>query len=117
MPKDHTPAHDAEEGASHKAGAFDIRMFIGALIGLYGIVLVITGTRLHPTAGPSTSTTGVCMLIGAASSSSGPGCARWSCRRSRRRRSRLLPPTEPALAPARGSGSVEPLSAAAKTPV
>jgi hypothetical protein len=64
MPKDHTPAHDAEEGASHKAGAFDIRMFIGALIGLYGIVLVITG--LVSSDGRSINLwTGVCMLLGA----------------------------------------------------
>ena len=40
---DHTPAHDAEEGASHRAGAFDIRNFIALLIGIYGIVLVIAG--------------------------------------------------------------------------
>jgi hypothetical protein len=40
---DHTPAHDAEEGASHRAGAFDIRNFIALLIGIYGIVLLITG--------------------------------------------------------------------------
>ena len=40
---DHTPAHDAEEGATHRAGAFDIRNFIALLIGLYGVVLVIYG--------------------------------------------------------------------------
>lgn len=40
---DHTPAHDAEEGSTHRAGAFDIRNFIGALIGIYGVVLVIVG--------------------------------------------------------------------------
>ena len=40
---EHTPAHDAEEGATHRAGAFDIRNFIGALIGIYGVVLVIVG--------------------------------------------------------------------------
>jgi hypothetical protein len=28
---------------SHRAGAFDIRTFIAMLIGLYGVVLVITG--------------------------------------------------------------------------
>jgi hypothetical protein len=27
----------------HKAGAFDIRVFIGALLGLYGVILVLTG--------------------------------------------------------------------------
>jgi hypothetical protein len=40
---DHSPAHDAEEGATHRAGAFDIRNFIAALIGIYGIVLLIVG--------------------------------------------------------------------------
>ena len=40
---DPTPAHDAEEGASHRAGAFDIRNFIALLIGIYGIILVIAG--------------------------------------------------------------------------
>jgi len=39
----HTPAHDASEGASHRAGAFDVRNFIAALIGIYGVVLVLMG--------------------------------------------------------------------------
>jgi hypothetical protein len=43
MPSDHSTGPDAENGDSHKAGAFDIRTFIGALIGIYGIVLVVTG--------------------------------------------------------------------------
>jgi hypothetical protein len=30
-------------GRAHRAGAFDIRNFIGALIGLYGIALVVYG--------------------------------------------------------------------------
>ena len=29
--------------SSRKAGAFDIRVFIGSLIGLYGVVLVLVG--------------------------------------------------------------------------
>jgi hypothetical protein len=29
--------------APHKAGAFDIRVFIGALLGLYGVILLLTG--------------------------------------------------------------------------
>jgi hypothetical protein len=29
--------------APHKAGAFDIRVFIGALLGLYGVILVLAG--------------------------------------------------------------------------
>src|SRR4051794_8846211 len=30
-------------GRAHKAGAFDIRVFIGSLLGLYGVILVLTG--------------------------------------------------------------------------
>ena len=37
MPSDRKPA------APHKAGAFDIRTFIALLIGLFGIVCVLTG--------------------------------------------------------------------------
>jgi hypothetical protein len=32
-----------DDDVPHRAGAFDIRVFIASLIGLYGIVLVITG--------------------------------------------------------------------------
>lgn len=35
--------HDHDSGAPHKAGAFDIRVFIASLIGIYGIVLLIAG--------------------------------------------------------------------------
>jgi drug/metabolite transporter (DMT)-like permease len=39
---DHTDA--PERGARpHRAGAFDIRTFIGGLLGLYGVILVLTG--------------------------------------------------------------------------
>ena len=34
---------DKTEGRVHKAGAFDIRVFIGALLGLYGVILVLAG--------------------------------------------------------------------------
>jgi hypothetical protein len=53
----HTP--DNNDGVSlqkgdgeepHKAGAFDIRVFIASLIGIYGIVLVITGIVQHSAA-------------------------------------------------------------------
>jgi hypothetical protein len=65
MSTDHTPAHDAEEGATHKAGAFDIRTFIGALIGIYGVVLVVTG--LFSSDGRTINlTAGACMVVGAA---------------------------------------------------
>jgi hypothetical protein len=33
----------AENQAPHRAGLFDIRFIIGALIGLYGLILVLTG--------------------------------------------------------------------------
>jgi quinol-cytochrome oxidoreductase complex cytochrome b subunit len=36
----HDTNHDEE---AHRAGAFDIRTFIGALIGIYGVVLTIVG--------------------------------------------------------------------------
>jgi drug/metabolite transporter (DMT)-like permease len=38
-----TETTSGTRGRVHRAGAFDIRNFIGALIGLYGIVLVIYG--------------------------------------------------------------------------
>lgn len=34
---------DHGAGEAHQAGAFDIRIFIGALIGIYGVVLVLAG--------------------------------------------------------------------------
>jgi hypothetical protein len=34
---------DADDGAPHRAGAFDIRNFIAMLIGIYGVILVIYG--------------------------------------------------------------------------
>ncbi|MDF2966854.1 MAG: hypothetical protein K0Q93_632 [Nocardioidaceae bacterium] len=39
--KQHTPGND--EGGAKTAGAFDIRMIIAMLIGVYGLVLVVTG--------------------------------------------------------------------------
>ena len=64
MSTNHTPGQDAEEGASHTAGAFDIRTFIGALIGIYGIVLVITG--LVSSDGRTINlTAGASMIVGA----------------------------------------------------
>jgi hypothetical protein len=37
------PDRSPETETAHRAGAFDIRNFIGLLIGLYGIVLVVMG--------------------------------------------------------------------------
>jgi hypothetical protein len=36
-------SHDSTDGTPHRAGAFDIRNFIAALIGIYGVVLVLVG--------------------------------------------------------------------------
>jgi hypothetical protein len=33
----------AENEAPHRAGLFDIRFIIGALIGLYGVIILVTG--------------------------------------------------------------------------
>jgi hypothetical protein len=37
------PDPDGERVARHTAGAFDIRNFIGALLGLYGLILTLLG--------------------------------------------------------------------------
>lgn len=37
------PGPDEEQGGRHTAGAFDIRNFIGALLGLYGVILTLLG--------------------------------------------------------------------------
>lgn len=34
---------DPTSGRTHKAGAFDIRNIIGALLGLYGVILALAG--------------------------------------------------------------------------
>ena len=36
-------AADGKRGQKHTAGAFDIRNFIGALLGLYGLILTLLG--------------------------------------------------------------------------
>lgn len=41
--KDPGTPRDASKGATHQAGAFDIRNFIAALIGTYGLVLTAMG--------------------------------------------------------------------------
>lgn len=43
MAKDLDTPRDASHGATHQAGAFDIRNFIAALIGAYGLVLTLIG--------------------------------------------------------------------------
>ncbi|MBW8729795.1 MAG: hypothetical protein JF622_02085 [Terrabacter sp.] len=37
------PDADGTRGEKHTAGAFDIRNFIGALLGLYGLILLVMG--------------------------------------------------------------------------
>jgi hypothetical protein len=39
---DHTSSSPTAT-APHRAGAFDVRNFIGALLGIYGVILLITG--------------------------------------------------------------------------
>ena len=36
-------AENTSDTGTHKAGLFDIRFIIGALMGLYGVILLITG--------------------------------------------------------------------------
>ena len=55
----------------HTAGAFDIRNFIGALIGIYGVILVLMGffgeQSLDKTGGVNANLwAGLIMLVGAA---------------------------------------------------
>ena len=38
-----SPAPDGKRVRKHTAGAFDIRNFIGALLGLYGLILTLLG--------------------------------------------------------------------------
>jgi hypothetical protein len=40
---EHTTAQTSGDSTPHKAGLFDIRIIIGSLIGLYGVILVLTG--------------------------------------------------------------------------
>ena len=56
----HEAGHGSEAGgeAPHKAGAFDIRVFIASLIGIYGIVLTIAGL-LGPSEGDLAKAGGV----------------------------------------------------------
>jgi hypothetical protein len=56
---------DAGEERAHTAGAFDIRTFIAMLIGIYGVVLVITGV-VQADGRTINLVAGICMIIGAA---------------------------------------------------
>lgn len=46
--------HQPKASSQHFAGAFDIRNVIGALIGIYGLVLVICSFALEPGINPET---------------------------------------------------------------
>jgi uncharacterized membrane protein len=48
----------SSQGRKHTAGAYDVRTFIGGLIGLYGVVLVIMGL-VGDSAGAKAKTGGV----------------------------------------------------------
>ena len=56
-------------GTKHTAGAFDIRTFIAALLGIYGVVLVLTGifggasTTVGKAAGNPNLIVGISLLI------------------------------------------------------
>lgn len=62
------PADDSPGTGRHKAGAFDIRNFIGYLLGLYGLVLTLMGLfgdkELDKTGGVNANLwTGVALLV------------------------------------------------------
>jgi drug/metabolite transporter (DMT)-like permease len=40
---DRSTSDDTTTERAHRAGIFDIRTFIGALLGVYGVILVLTG--------------------------------------------------------------------------
>ena len=66
------PDNDDSTGKVHTAGAFDIRTFIAALLGIYGVVLVLTGifsdasTTVGKAAGNPNLIVGISLLIFAA---------------------------------------------------
>jgi uncharacterized membrane protein len=66
-------ADETGEETRHTAGAFDIRTFIAALMGIYGVILVLTGifgadetSNGSKTAGNVNLWVGICLLIFAA---------------------------------------------------
>jgi hypothetical protein len=60
------------EQRAHSPGLFDIRIIIGSLVGLYGVILVITGlftsdNQIEKSDGLNINLVGgICMIIGAA---------------------------------------------------
>ena len=40
---EHTSTPEASDTGTHRAGLFDIRIIIGALMGIYGVILTIMG--------------------------------------------------------------------------
>jgi hypothetical protein len=74
MSENHTPT-DPAAPAKHKAGAFDIRTVSAALLGIYGVVLLIVAAVMDPGVNPDTGEaksmgdnvwTGVILLVVAA---------------------------------------------------
>ena len=72
MADDTTDTDASESGRRHTAGAFDIRTFIAALLGIYGVVLVLAGifgggtTTVGKAAGNLNLIVGISLLIFAA---------------------------------------------------
>jgi hypothetical protein len=63
------PGHEQppreEDPDTHKAGAFDIRTFIGTLLGIYGVILVLVA--LFNSDGREINLlTGICLIVGSA---------------------------------------------------
>jgi hypothetical protein len=55
---------DHGQGERHQAGAFDIRTFIGTLLGIYGVILVLVA--LFSSDGRSINLiTGICLVVAA----------------------------------------------------
>jgi hypothetical protein len=63
-PGDQRPPRESDPDA-HKAGAFDIRTFIGTLLGIYGVILVLVA--LFNSDGREINLlTGICLVVGSA---------------------------------------------------
>ncbi|MCL8023992.1 hypothetical protein [Nocardioides bruguierae] len=62
------PANEVQNKQTHNAGVFDIRNIIGALLGIYGVILVLMGIFGDPetdkTGGPNANLwAGLVMLV------------------------------------------------------
>ncbi len=58
-------AEQTSEKTRHTAGAFDIRTFIAALMGIYGVILLLTSFfGAHKTTDGSTASGSINLLVG-----------------------------------------------------